>query len=74
MMKDVELVHEEPFQTRHGFTIVVSLWSDDKWTAYISRVEPVYGHEIVFMDNDVEWDERPDESHLHDLVDECLEG
>jgi len=25
------------------------------------------------MDNDTEWSDRPDESYLHDLIDERLE-
>lgn len=74
MMKDVEMVEEEIFGSRKGYDITVTLWSDNKWSAYISRTEPVHGAERVLMDNDMEWDERPDEDYLHDLVDEYLEG
>jgi hypothetical protein len=74
MTKDVEIVHEDTFDPRMGYDITVSMWSDNRWTAYISRTEPVHGAERVIMDNDVVWDERPDESDLHDYVDCYLEG
>ena len=74
MTKDAEVIHEDVFAPRMGYDITVSLWSDNKWSAYISRTEPVHGAEHVIMDNDREWDERPDEDYLHDLVDEYLEG
>ena len=47
-------------------------WTDGKWTAYISAPEP-HGGEHVLIDNDTEWSDRPDESYLHDLIDERLE-
>lgn len=74
MTKDVEVVHEETFEARLGYDITVSMWSDNTWTAYISRTEPVHGAEHVIMDNDTEWEDRPDESDLHVYVDSYLEG
>ena len=63
---------EEEFESHHGYSITVTLWTDGKWTAYIAAPEP-HGGEHVLMDNDTEWSDRPDESYLHDLIDERLE-
>ena len=64
---------EEEFGSHRGYDVTVTLWSDGKWTAFIAKTEPVHGSEHVLMDNDTEWSDRPDESYLHDLIDERLE-
>lgn len=74
MTIDVTAVHEEEFEPRFGYNIVVTQWSDDRWTAWIAKTEPVHGAEHVLMDNDKTWDERPDEDDLHTYVEEMLEG
>ncbi len=64
--------HEEEYEPRHGYNITVTLWDDGKWTAFIAKTEPVHGAQHVIMDGDIEYDERPNESDLHDYVDERL--
>ena len=70
-LADLEV--EEEFGSHRGYDVTVTLWSDGNWTAFIAKTEPVHGSEHVLMDNDIEWSDRPDESYLHDLIDERLE-
>jgi len=64
---------EEEFGSHRGWDVTVTLWSDGKWTAFIRKTCWLLGSEHVLMDNDTEWSDRPDESYLHDLIDERLE-
>jgi hypothetical protein len=64
--------HEEEYGSHQGYDITVTLWSDGEWTAYIAKTEPVHGSEHVLMDNDISYSDRPDESDLHDLIDNRL--
>lgn len=74
MNVNVVAEHEETFEPRFGYQITVTQWSDGQWTAWIAKREPIHGAEHVLMDNDITWEERPDESDLHTYIEEMLEG
>lgn len=68
---ETDAQYEHEYGVIDGYTVLVTEWSDRKFTAFISRKE--YGIEDVIMDNDIEWDERPDESKLQEFIEEALE-
>lgn len=68
---EIHEVFEEVHDDILGYKAVVTLWSDDTWTAYISRVE--YGVEDVIMDNDTEWGSAPSEDDLQEYITDALE-
>tara|TARA_Y100000385_G_scaffold250710_1_gene272948 strand:+ start:955 stop:1185 length:231 start_codon:yes stop_codon:yes gene_type:complete len=64
--------HTEEYESHQGYDITVTLWSDGEWTAYIAKTEPPHLPDHVLMDNDICYSDRPDESDLHDLIDNRL--
>lgn len=69
--KEAVEISQTEYEPHSGYSITVTIWSDRKWTAYISRTE--HGTEHILMDNDIEWDRCPDEDYLHEWIDESLE-
>lgn len=73
-LQEVVPIVEQEYEPRFGYNIVVTMWNDRRWTAWIAKTEPVHGAEHVLMDNEIVWDERPDEADLHTYVECALEG
>jgi len=65
------MMYEEVLEHR-GYTATLTMWSDYKWTAFISGKQA--GAEHVVMDADIVWEERPDEDKIQEYIDEALEG
>lgn len=69
---DVHTAWEESLDDYRGYSTTLTLWSDHKWTAFISGKQA--GAEHIVMDGDIEWEERPDEDKIQEYIDEALEG
>jgi hypothetical protein len=63
---------DEVLEPHKGYGITATFWSNNVWTARISRKED--GTEHVIMDNDTQWEYCLTEPEFHEYIDEYLES